>query len=122
MKESVLTAVTLIAFASLSTLASAQMMKPKKPNAAAPAAAPKPAAPKPTAQTVEGKVVSLDLAKNEVVIKDNKTGLNKIISASLRSLSALKAGDEVKITLKAGSTNTADSVKVKVAPQAVTTY
>jgi hypothetical protein len=62
-------------------------------------------------EVVRGKIVSLDVAKKEVVVKEEKSGLDKTFTVSEKAISALKVGDNVKIKIKPGNT-AAESVKV----------
>jgi hypothetical protein len=59
---------------------------------------------------VRGKITSIDTAKNGIVIKENKTGIEKTIAVDPKLISSLKIDDTVKVTLKSGS-NVAESVK-----------
>jgi hypothetical protein len=61
-------------------------------------------------EVVRGKITAIDLTKNEIVIKVNKTGLDKTIVVDSTVISTLKADDSVRVTLKAGS-NVAEKVK-----------
>ncbi len=62
---------------------------------------------------VKGKIVTIDTKQNEIVIKENKTDLEKTIIADANIIASFKVGDEVKATLKEGS-NVAISVKKHV--------
>ncbi len=93
MKKLIVILVALIAFASFTTFGFAKGGKAK-------------------AGVVKGEIVSIDTVKNELTIKSAKTGEQKTIGADATLLSTLKAGDNVKITLKAGETNAAEIVKV----------
>ena len=61
-------------------------------------------------EVIKGKIISIDTAKNEIVIKNNKTGTEKAIAVDPKVISSLKTDEEVKVTLKAGS-NIAEHVK-----------
>jgi hypothetical protein len=61
-------------------------------------------------EVIKGKIISIDTARNEIVLKENKTGTEKTISVAPAVISSLKVGEEVKVTLKAGS-NVAEKVK-----------
>jgi len=61
-------------------------------------------------ETIRGKIISVDPAKNEVVVKDNKTGAEKTIAVAPKDSASLKVDEEVRITLKAG-TNRAERIK-----------
>jgi len=67
-------------------------------------------APKVKKEIVHGVIVSTDAAKNEVVVKEKKSGAERIISVDPRELQLLKTGEEIKATLKPG-TNIAESIK-----------
>jgi len=55
-------------------------------------------------EIIKGKIASINAGKNEIVVKE------KTIVVSPEAVSSLKVGDQVKVTLKAGS-NVAVSVK-----------
>lgn len=59
---------------------------------------------------IKGKIVSIDTAKNEIVVKISKTGIEKNIVVDPKVISSLKAGEGVRVTLKAGS-NIAEHVR-----------
>jgi len=61
-------------------------------------------------EIIRGKIISIDTAKNEIVVKENKTGTEKAISIDPKVIATLKIDDQVKVTLKEGS-NIAASVK-----------
>ena len=69
-----------------------------------------PAATKSMLETIKGKIVSIDLVKEEVVIKSSKTGMEKKLKASQSDIAALKVGEMVKAKFKPGS-STVDSIK-----------
>ena len=71
-------------------------------------------APKAKAEVIKGEIVSIDAAKNEIVIKEKKTNAEKKIVVDPKEISTLKQGDMVKVILKAG-TNTAEKIKVYAA-------
>jgi len=68
-------------------------------------------APKAKAEVVKGEIVSIDAAKNEIVIKEKKTNAEKKVVVDPKEISTLKQGEMVKVILKAG-TNTAEKIKV----------
>ncbi|HTZ11018.1 MAG TPA: hypothetical protein VMD04_01375 [Candidatus Margulisiibacteriota bacterium] len=72
-----------------------------------------------SAEVVRGKIISIDTAKNEIVVKENKTGTEKTIAVDPKVISSLKAGEEVKARLKEG-TNSAESIKQVVKKTAST--
>jgi uncharacterized lipoprotein YajG len=61
-------------------------------------------------EVIYGVVVSMDAAKKEIVVKDEKTGQDKTFVVSHKSLALIKTGEKVKIKAKAG-TGIAESVK-----------
>ncbi len=61
-------------------------------------------------EIIRGKIISIDTAKNEIVVKENKTGAEKTIAVDPTVISSLKVDEDVKVTLKAGS-NVAERVK-----------
>lgn len=71
-------------------------------------------APKAKAEVVKGEIVSIDAAKNEVVIKEKKTNAEKKVVVDPKEIATLKQGDKVKVILKEG-TNTAEKIKVYAA-------
>jgi hypothetical protein len=70
-------------------------------------------------EVVRGKIISIDKTKNEIVVKENKTGTEKTIAVDPKLISSLKANEEVRVTLKAGS-NIAEKVK-KITKHAAST-
>jgi Na+-translocating ferredoxin:NAD+ oxidoreductase RNF subunit RnfB len=64
------------------------------------------------ADVIKGKIVSVDNSKNEIVIKDNKTGTEKTISVNPNDISSLKTNEEVRVKLASG-TNKAESIKLR---------
>jgi len=67
-------------------------------------------APKVNLEVVSGPIVSIDVVKKEIVVKDAKTGVEKTITVTKSRLRTLKVGETVEVILKAGS-NTAEKVK-----------
>jgi predicted dinucleotide-binding enzyme len=63
------------------------------------------------AEVVKGEIVSIDTAKNEVVVKDAKANAEKTIVVDPKEITNLKKGEKVKAILKEG-TNTAEKIKV----------
>jgi hypothetical protein len=61
-------------------------------------------------ETIRGKVISVDTANNAIVVKENKTGVEKKITVDSTVISSLKVNEELKVTVKEGS-NIATSVK-----------
>jgi len=62
-------------------------------------------------EIIKGKVVSVDQANKQIVVKDNKTQVDRSFSASEKAITVVKAGDEVKVKVKVGSTH-AESVTI----------
>ena len=65
------------------------------------------------AEIVQGSVESINVAKNEIVVKDQISGTDKAIIIHPKVLATLQSGAVVKASLKPGS-NTADTVEVKI--------
>jgi hypothetical protein len=61
---------------------------------------------------IRGKIISMDASKNEIVVKDFKTGAERTVSVSPGDIALLKKDAAVKIILEAG-TNKAQSVKLR---------
>ncbi|MCX5903053.1 MAG: hypothetical protein NTV89_06170 [Proteobacteria bacterium] len=61
---------------------------------------------------IRGKIISVDASKNEIVVKDFKTGAERTVSVSPGDIAPLKKDAAVKIILEAG-TNKAQSVKLR---------
>ena len=99
MKKLMVISLVMFLIAGVSALSFAQTAGAKKTEAAV--------------DIVRGTVVSVDTAKNAIVVKENKTGESKTIVVDASIIPTLKAGDHVKATLKAGS-NAAESVKIAV--------
>lgn len=70
-------------------------------------------------EVIRGKIISIDTAKNEIVVKENKTGTEKTIVVDPTVISSLKVDEDVKVTLKARS-NVAEKVK-KIAKKTAST-
>lgn len=62
-------------------------------------------------EIVRGTIVSVDQAKREIVVKDNKTQADRTFVVSKKVIGVVKIGDEVKVKVKVGSTH-AESVKI----------
>ena len=79
---------------------------------ATPAAKAEPAkAAAPKAEVVKGKIENIDTAKNEITVK------GKVIVVKAEEIAKLKKGENVKVTLAAG-TNNAEKVEVVKAKKA----
>jgi hypothetical protein len=70
-------------------------------------------------EAIKGKIVSIDMAKNEIVVKAGKTGTEKKLIVDPAVISTLKVKQEVSVTFKAGS-NVAEKVKVIASSAAAT--
>ena len=62
-------------------------------------------------EIIRGKVVSVDQATKQIVVKDNKTQTDRTFVVSRKVIRVVKIGDEVKVKVKVGSTQ-AESVKI----------
>ncbi|HOO39538.1 MAG TPA: hypothetical protein PK350_10980 [Deltaproteobacteria bacterium] len=60
-----------------------------------------------TSAGIMGNIVSINKAKNEVVIKDNETKTNKVVIVEAKEIGKFKKGDFVKVVLAPGSDNKA---------------
>jgi len=61
-------------------------------------------------ETIRGKITSIDTVKNEILVRESKTGIEKIIMVDPKVIASLKTDEDVKVTLKAGS-NVAEQVR-----------
>ncbi len=61
-------------------------------------------------EVVVGKIVSIDPVKNEIVVQENDTGVDKTFVVNGKLISSLKVDEEVKVKAPEGS-NAAKSVK-----------
>jgi hypothetical protein len=64
----------------------------------------------PKTEVIKGKIISIDAAKNEIVVKNNKDGVEKTIVVDPKVTPSLKTDEAVKVRVKEG-TNIAESVK-----------
>jgi sRNA-binding protein len=62
-------------------------------------------------EIIRGKVVSVDQANKQIVVKDNKTQADRSFAVSKKAIAVVKVGDEVKVKVKVGSAQ-AESVKI----------
>jgi len=74
---------------------------------------------KSTTEVFKGTIVSIDPVKNEITVRDNKTGAEKNITVDPKNIGALKVDENVKVTLRAG-TNVAERVKEVTKSMALT--
>jgi hypothetical protein len=65
-----------------------------------------------SANTILGKIVSIDKAKNKIVLKDQETKTNKTFMVETKNIKMLKKGNLVKIVLAPGSTHKVGSIEV----------
>jgi hypothetical protein len=70
-------------------------------------------------EIIRGKIISIDTTKNEIVVRENKTGTEKTITVDPKVIASLKTDEDVKVMLKAGS-NVAEQVKKLVKKTAST--
>jgi len=61
-------------------------------------------------ETIRGKIISVDLAKNTIVVKEPKAGAERTITVDPKVIVSLRVNEKVKVTVKEGS-NIAASVK-----------
>jgi hypothetical protein len=61
-------------------------------------------------EVVKGKIVSIDTAKDQIVVKSSKTGIEKTITVDPKEITSLKTDENVRIKVKGGS-NVAESIK-----------
>lgn len=54
-------------------------------------------------EIIRGKIISIDTAKNEIVVKENKTDIEKTITVDPKVIASLKTNEAVKVTLNKGS-------------------
>ncbi len=74
---------------------------------------------KPGMEYVKGSIASIDAAKNEIVVKDIKTKADKTITVTADQLKDLKVGEEVKVSMKTG-TSVAEKIKAVTAATVAT--
>ena len=73
-----------------------------------------PATTKAAAKTIKGKIVSIDTSNKQITVQEDSTATNFTIKVSPGELSSLmnKEGQRVQVTLKSGTTDQAQSIKV----------
>ncbi|MBI3616617.1 MAG: hypothetical protein HY210_00100 [Candidatus Omnitrophica bacterium] len=66
------------------------------------------------AKTIKGKIVSIDTANKQITVQEDSTATNFTIKVSASELSSLtnKEGQRVQVTLKSGTSDQAQSIKV----------
>lgn len=104
MKRGICIAVISVAFLSLATLSFAQK-----------AAAPKTA--KPNLEVVRGQIVSIDPAKNEIVLKETKTAAERTIAVDAKVIPSLKVGEKVKVKINTENNKTESVQEIKNHPR-----
>jgi len=62
-------------------------------------------------EIIRGRVVSVDQANKQIVVKDNKTQADRSFTVSEKAIAVVKVGDKVKVKVKVGGTQ-AESVKI----------
>jgi hypothetical protein len=65
-----------------------------------------------SSNTIIGKIVSIDKAKNEIVVKDQESKTDKAIFVEAKDIKILKVGNLVKIVLAPGTTDKAGSIEI----------
>ena len=100
MKKAIAVVVALLFLLGLSSFTFAQGNKPK-----ATKVAPE------NVEIIRGKIISIDSANKQIVVRDNKTQADKTFLVSEKVIKAVKVEDEVKVKVKAG-TDQVISVKV----------
>jgi hypothetical protein len=86
MKKILVVLIAVVALAGFSTLGLAQSAKSTTSKVT-----------KHVTEAIKGKIVSIDTAKNEIVVKEDMTGVEKTIAVSPKKIAALKVGEEVKV-------------------------
>ena len=100
MKKAITVTVALLFLLGLSSFTFAQGNKPKVTKAT-----------QENVEIIRGKIISIDSANKQIVVKDNKTQTDKTFVLSEKAIKVIKVGDEVKVKVKAG-TNQVVSVKI----------
>ena len=65
------------------------------------------------AEDIQGSVEAIDTVKNEIMVKDEISGMTKAVMVHPNVLSSLKKGCVVKASLKSGS-NLAQTIQVEM--------
>lgn len=60
---------------------------------------------------IKGLIISVNIPQNEIVVKDEKTLIDKVLIVKPDMYKAFKVGDAVEVKVKAGST-TVENIKV----------
>lgn len=61
-------------------------------------------------EVIKGKIISIDMKNNLIVVKEGKANINKTITVDPKVIASLKVDENVKVSVKKGS-NLATSVK-----------
>ena len=69
-------------------------------------------------ERIVAEVVTLDVTAKTIVVKEEKTGASRTIKISAKAAAQLKAGDRVRIKLKAGTDESAGVRVIKGEPKA----
>jgi hypothetical protein len=123
MKKAFATIAALVIFVGFSTLTFAQDQQPAEPPATpaveqkAPEQAAPPAEPKAEvkAEVIEGTIASINAEAKSIVVKVKEGKKNVEKTVAVEDLTGLKAGEKVKVTLKADDPTKAEKVEA-VAP------
>ena len=92
MKKLLVLTIALIAIGCFGSIGLAQEEKPElTPEATVESAA--------VVEVLTGSVVSIDMAKDQIVVKDEMTGIDRTVKAAPESIAMLKAGDKVKVSI-----------------------
>lgn len=66
---------------------------------------------KPSVDVIKGLIIAVNIPQNEIVVKDEKTLIDKVLIVKPDMYKAFKVGDAVEVKVKAGST-TVENIKV----------
>ena len=66
------------------------------------------------AATLKGKITAIDTAKSTITVVTDNDAKSVVVSVPAGEIANLKDGEHVKVTLKAGTTDQAEAVKVLV--------
>jgi len=68
-------------------------------------------------EIIKGKIISIDSANKQIVVRDNKTQTDKTFVVSEKAIKVVKVGDEVKVKVKAGGNQVVSVKIIRSAPQ-----
>jgi len=102
MKKTIAVALAVLFLLGVSSITFAQEKKHKAAKAA-----------QENVEIIRGQVVSVDRANKQIVVKDNKTQVDRSFIVNEKAIAVVKVGCEVKIKVKAGSSNAESVTKVK---------